>query len=262
MVLPQRVLTSLLLKGRSNVAQLSHNTSLGPKQVRHGLAVLLQQNLLYHEADYELLVTYDANPEACYNLVRGGKVLAMIESQYGVAEREVVQMLLLSGHARVADLESAFQNGPAKNNGHMNGSHNHTQEVLSGRHVLVVLARLIQAEIIHTVQPDDFRSPIDVFRSMLAKELNTGEKLTAKERKARDITAREKFRDYLGESKSLKRQLDLAGPRPNKLRKLQNGNAHQVDEDHELPHLDVGNLVNMNLRVNANIKIRQILYYA
>ncbi|CRK44558.1 hypothetical protein BN1723_019488, partial [Verticillium longisporum] len=69
--LPARIIAVLLSKGRSTIPQLVRHTSLPPRQMRHGLAVLVQQNLLYHHAIAgSSVASYEANPDACYNLVR------------------------------------------------------------------------------------------------------------------------------------------------------------------------------------------------
>ncbi|CAM1504130.1 Fc.00g017210.m01.CDS01 [Cosmosporella sp. VM-42] len=249
--LPSRILIALLTKGRSTVAQLIQHTSLTSRPLRNGLGVLVQQNLLFHYTNPETRFTsYEANPDACYNLVRSGKILEIIESQYGASERELVQTLMLLGHARIADLAQAFGSRAPKVNGHTNGTHDSQNGLIeSENHLNSVLARLIQAEILETVRPDSFRNPADVRRDIEDDVTKTlpGEKATkSKNEMQRQIIERTRnFRDY---SKTLKRSLDQSGGTfASKRRKLQNGaaeNGHAYDYD--APQLSPNIIVRLN----------------
>ncbi|KAH7005952.1 RNA polymerase III subunit RPC82-domain-containing protein [Fusarium venenatum] len=246
--LPSRILNALLTKGRSTIAQLIQYTSLTPRYLRNGLAVLIQQTLIYHHTDPNTNITsYQANSDACYNLVRSGKILDVIETQYGTAERELTQTLIQLGHARIADLSQAFGSRAPKINGHANGDHDsHDGLIESEGHLNSVLVRLIRSEIIETVRPESLRNPQDAYREIEddVTKPRPGEKASkGKSEAQREIIDR--TRTYRDQSKTLKRQLDMSGgPKPKK-RKLTNG-ASQNGHDYDAPKLNPNVVVRVN----------------
>ena len=245
----QRILIALLTKGRSTISQLTQHTSLTPRHLRNGLGVLIQQNLLYHYTNPETkLTSYDANPDACYNLVRYGKILEIIETQYGASERDLVQTLMMLGHARIADLTHAFRSRGPKVNGHINGdSESPNRMIESGHQLNTVLTRLIQAEILETVRSDSFRNPNDVYREIEEEVTKPapGERAT----KIKADTQRmliERLRTFRDQGKMLKRSLDQSGNFSSKRRKLVNGNSQNGHtHEYEAPQLNVSRLVQL-----------------
>lgn len=235
---------ALLTKGRSTISQLVQHTALTPRFLRNGLAVLIQQNLLYHHTDPDTDVTsYQANADACYNLVRSGKILDIIERQYGTAERELAQTLMLLGHARIADLSHAFGSRAPKTNGQTNGDHeSHDGLIESEGHLNSVLVRLIRAEIVETVRPESFRNPQDVYREIKDSVTKTrpGEKSVFTKTQAQE-EIQKRYRTFRDQPRVLKRQLDMSsdfsGPKRRKLTNgsAQNGHAH----DDDAPRLNV-----------------------
>ncbi|KAK2590807.1 RNA polymerase III subunit C82 [Conoideocrella luteorostrata] len=248
--LPSRVLAALFKKGRCTITQLVQHTSLGPRHLRNGLGVLIQQNLLYHHTDPNTRVTtYEANSDACYNLVRSGKILEVINSQYGTAERDLVQTLMQLGYARIADLTHAFSSRAPKINGHTNGAHDPSSGLIESKdHLNAALARLIQAEILETVRPESFRSPAEVYREIEADVTKTapGEK-ASKNKMELHMRVVEKFRTFRDQSKALKRQLDQSSGPVTKRRKLQNGSSRNDDFVHDdAPDLNPNVVVRVN----------------
>ncbi|KAM0440792.1 hypothetical protein ACHAPT_000093 [Fusarium lateritium] len=248
--LPSRILIALLTKGRSTISQLAQHTALTPRFLRNGLAVLIQQNLLYHHTDPDSDVTsYQANADACYNLVRSGKILDTIEHQYGTAERELAQTLMLLGHARIADLSHAFGSRAPKTNGQTNGDHeSHDGLIESESHLNSVLVRLIRAEILETVRPESFRNPQDVYREIKDDVTKTkpGEQVTRTKSEAQQeiITRYRTFRD---QPRLLKRQLDMSSDFAPKRRKLTNGSAQNGHaHDYDAPRLNPNVVVRLN----------------
>lgn len=228
----QRILVALFTKGRSNITQLAQHTSLSPRQLRNGLGVLIQQNLVYHSTDADSRGTsYEANSDASYNLVRSGKILEVIDSQYGTAERDLVQTLMLLGYARIADLTHAFTSRAPKTNGHTNGAHESGSGLIeSEAHLNAALSRLIQAEIVETVRPDSFRNPAEVYREIEADVTKTGPGEKASKNKIEQhMQIVERFKAFRDQSKALKRQLDQSNGPVAKRRKLQNGAARADD---------------------------------
>ncbi|KAH7321026.1 RNA polymerase III Rpc82, C-terminal [Stachybotrys elegans] len=247
--LPSRILIALLTKGRSSITQLALHTSLTQRQIRNGLGVLIQQNLIYHHTDPDSrTTTYEPNADACYSLVRSGKILEAIESQYGTSERDLVQTLLHLGHAKIHDLVQAFESRNPGANGHTNGSSNSSGLIQSTDHLAAVLARLIQAEIVETVRPDSFRNPTDVYHEIERDVTKTGPGEKANKNKdeiKRQIV--ERMRQFRDQKTILKRQLDV-GRGPAKRRKLENGHRENGFHDEEdVPRLNKPNVV---VRVN------------
>jgi DNA-directed RNA polymerase III subunit RPC3 len=75
------------------------------RHLRHGLAVLLQQNLIYYHHDADSRVTYyEANQDASYLLLRSGKIIEFIYTRYGASARDIAQNLLYLGHAKIGEL--------------------------------------------------------------------------------------------------------------------------------------------------------------
>ncbi|KAM3465405.1 hypothetical protein MY5147_004873 [Beauveria neobassiana] len=247
--LPSRILSTLLTKGRSTIAQLAQHTSLPPRFLRNGLSVLVQQNLLFHHTDSDSRGTsYEANSDACYNLVRSGKILEAIESQYGTAERDLVQTLLQLGFARIADLTQAFKGRTSKTNGHTNGSTEMASGLIeSESHLNAVLGRLIQAEIVETMRADSFRNPRDVHREIEQDVTRTGPgEKTSKITAEQYGQIRSKYRTFKEQGMSLKRQLDITRGASGKRRKLQNGKGHQLDDEFDAPPLNPNIVVRIN----------------
>lgn len=240
----------LFSKGKMTVAQLAQHTSLSPRQVRHGLAVLLQQNLLFYESSsVSSIAGYEANPDACYGLVRSGRIVDMIGNEYGTAEQEVFQTLLQLGHARISDLVQAFgfsdhENDNITSNGH---SSNEEDPFMKAGHIgsrqefHAILARLVMAEVIDQVGPKTFRDPEDVYREIEqdVTKVVPGEKaVNNKTEQQRKIVTQ--FVAARDEGKKLKRQLDQTVPFAGKRRRLTDGgSAHGSLETHGFPGLDV-----------------------
>ncbi|RWA09934.1 hypothetical protein EKO27_g5154 [Xylaria grammica] len=129
----QRIVATLLARGRSNVRDLALHTSLNPKQVRHGLALVIQHNLVFYQTDHETAATtYEANPQASYHLVRIGKILDVIDRKYGIMARNLVNDLLMLGHVEIAELVRyhRLKHGPpkVKINGEQNHNHDHDHD--------------------------------------------------------------------------------------------------------------------------------------
>ncbi|KAI1325641.1 RNA polymerase III subunit RPC82 [Xylariaceae sp. FL0255] len=130
--LPSRIIAALLARGRSNVRELTLHTSLTYHQVRHGLALAIQHNLvLYHIADKELeIARYEANPLTCYHLVRVGKILDLIDRNYGPLAKQLVDHLLTLGNVEIAGLVQYYTTKAGK--GHKkataNGVLNHEDD--------------------------------------------------------------------------------------------------------------------------------------
>lgn len=176
----QRVFAVLLRRGRLPIPLLIQHTRITPKHLRHGLAVLVQQNLVYHYHDPDSKVTYyEANADAAYSLVRSGKILRILKSRYGNLAEDVVQNLLLLGHTRVGDLQDAYSSKAPKTqvNGHTNGE---TTNGVNGDYkkdqkptqsqLNYAMCQLLEAGFIEPVTEGMFRSPADTY-NLIEKEI-------------------------------------------------------------------------------------------
>jgi DNA-directed RNA polymerase III subunit RPC3 len=245
---------------------------MSPFQTRHGVAVLLQHNLLYCQVD-ENYAVYEANAEFAYNLVRAGKILEMTETSFGPPAKDVIQSLLVSGQTRVADLVTAYQEkidhlnsvmqqdddedfpDPKPNgvNGHSNVSRKSDSMVKSTAQLNSVICRLVEAELIDVVHSKTFQSQPDIVKA-LEKEV-TDKYFPGGVKGGRGkIEFQEKMAEALrkvrNESKSLKRKLEQNGTAA-KRRKLfagietangtngMNGVSNGVHEEELDPALDV-----------------------
>lgn len=174
----QRIFTILLRRGRLSIRLLSKHTLLTPRQLRHGLAVLLQQGLAYHHTDIDTGTTfYEANDAAAYGLARAGKIIDMAETRFGPAARDIVQKLFLLGHTAVADLEAAYE---SKHENHVNGNSegpatatdnvNGQSAVGSVGQLHSVLIKLLETGFVEPVVRSMFLSPTDTY-NMVEKEI-------------------------------------------------------------------------------------------
>lgn len=169
----------------------------------------------------------------------------MVNQQFGPQERELVQNLLQFGHARVHDLSQAFASRYAATNGKTNGANGHHpgegDTIGSDDDLMVVLARLIQAEIIETVRPESFRNPVDVFDD-IKKDVTKaapGEKST-KTKAEQESQISNRWKSFRDQGKGIKRQLDHTRGSVSKRRRLHNGRAaNGAFEDDSVPQLGV-----------------------
>lgn len=211
--------------------------------MRHGLAVLIQHDLLYYSVNKDTKATiYEANVESCYNVLRIGKILDLIGTLYGAAEQEVVRHLFALGHVQIADLAQAFGAQGASVAGlgvkaestddELNGDNAEHAEngplIKSVFHLHEVIARLIQWEILKVVDTESFTNPEAIYDEI--EQTYTKNATSAKTSKGKEDLAREKaaeLRAARDRGKELKRKLDSETPVPDaKRRKLTNGDTN------------------------------------
>ncbi|KAK4142786.1 RNA polymerase III subunit RPC82-domain-containing protein [Dichotomopilus funicola] len=286
--LPSRIFAILVSKGRSTVLQLSQYTSMTPRQVRHGLAVLQQHNLLYYHVDPgSELASYEANPENAYNLIRTGKILEMIDTSFGAAAKDVMQNLLLSGQTRILDLVAAYRekiehaaktaNGAedddgiaAETNGINGDSHNTKKGALvikSTAQLNTVICRLVEAELIDVVHARTFHTSDDILKSVekeaMAKQTAQGAKGGKGKLELQENIA-EGLRKVRAESKSLKRKLEQNGSAA-KRRRLFSGleSTNGVHEEETDPILDPRQVIRINYeKCLVDLRNRRLVQYA
>ena len=164
-----------MCNGRLTIPSILHHTSLPPRQIKHALAVLLQQHLAFWYTVHEGTTYYEANWTGAYALVRSGKLTKAVEDRHGPVAAEILTNLLLSGHARVADLEQAhgspshavsFEPGNPKAtpNGELpNGKSRHPPNghAPASESFQSALTALVRAGLLTAVHESHFRSEAD-----------------------------------------------------------------------------------------------------
>jgi DNA-directed RNA polymerase III subunit RPC3 len=247
----QRIFTILLRRGRLPIHSLGQHTRLTRRQLRHGLVVLIQQNLVYYFEEGETTY-YEANQDSAYGLVRSGKILEVLESRYGALARDLVLNLFLLGHTRVCDLADAYRSSneavAASSTGWEDDTH-----VFSAGKVDSMLYDLLEAGFVEPVVEAMFRSPDDTYnnveKTILRDEFTGGPKGT-KQKEQMKNRIRDKLESIRSEGRDWKRQgtkrawNGVTGTNGDaKRRKLANGdlavNGNHDHEDEDL-RLEVG----------------------
>ena len=242
-----------MARGRSSLQDLCLNSGLAPAQVRHGLAILTQQSLLYHYTDEDKRQTtwYEANPRAAYNIIRIGKIVELVAQDFGDDAAELVQTLSSLGNARLLDLQEAYvarhhaSEGRSRINGAANGDnsfdsddnpfeHYQRQEGVTEK-LSNSVYELLEHDILELCTPRSFNDPKDVRAEVEKEILRTHfHGSPPKGAKAQDQFlghVREKLLEYRDEPQRLKSQLihKLQNARSacfsNKKRKLENGTS-------------------------------------
>ena len=105
----QRIFGVFLIYGRFTFPALLHRCRLTPRQLKHGLAVLIHQQLvLWFTSPGDNGAVYEPNLVNAYALVRSGKHVKTVGDRYGEVAAGVVLNLLRLGYIRVGDLVKAY----------------------------------------------------------------------------------------------------------------------------------------------------------
>lgn len=252
----QRIFTILLRRGRLSIHTLAQHTRLNRRQLRHGLIVLIQQNLIYYVEEGPQATYYEANRSAAYGLIRSGKILDIVDSRYGSVARDMVLNLFLLGHAKVGALIDLCQlnRSPTVNGDSSAHVASHTQRQTPAQ-LDSILCDLLEAGLLEPVTDLTFRSPDDTFNEVEQKLLKTeftGGTKGTKQKELLKTRIREELATLRSEkqkwkSNSNKRKLEGAhvnGTNGNaKRRRFSNGslavNGNHADENESL-RLEVG----------------------
>lgn len=165
----------------------------------------------------------------------------MIGREYGAAEQDIVQSLMFLGHARISDLEHAFEArilrerrddphpSTLKVNGISQSANTPRDRIESIEHLHTVLATLAQRDVIELVGPWTFESPEDVYHRIEedVRKVGPGEKFP---RKKADVEKelRRRLRQERDRGAGLKHLLHVIPGSPAKKRKLANGDAPNI----------------------------------
>ncbi|KAK0612861.1 DNA-directed RNA polymerase III subunit RPC3 [Bombardia bombarda] len=257
-------------------------------QLRHGLAILIQHNLLYYDVDSDThMAYYEANTDNAYCLIRTGKILEMIDTSFGPPTKDVVQSLLLLGQTRISDLVAAYRekiasanqavidkesnvfDDAAATNGNSQPKKLNNLAVKSTAQLNSILCRLVEAELIDVVHDKSFQSPIDTYKAVEKEATDTFFPGGVKGGKAK-IEFEEKIAEGLrkvrNESKLLKRKLEQNGPAAKRRKLFLNGGvangAHDEEEDKD-PALDPKQVIRINYeKCLVELRNRRLVQFA
>ncbi|KAK8212622.1 RNA polymerase III subunit RPC82 family protein [Phyllosticta capitalensis] len=105
--LSSRVFSILAKLGRLPIRGLLKASDFSVRELKHGLAVLIQQHLVLHHTS-EDDTYYEPDWQHAYALVRYGKIAKMVEDRFGDAAGGLASNLLLLGNAKISDLAQAY----------------------------------------------------------------------------------------------------------------------------------------------------------
>lgn len=236
------------------IQALAQHTRLNKRQLRLGLVVLIQQNLVYYVEEGSQATYYEANQGAAYGLVRSGKILDIIQTRYGGVARDLVLDLFLHGHSKVGELIDQYQlkkNPPA--NGNAIAAFN--AQRTSNAQLDAILYDLLEASLLEPVKNLSFRSPDDTYNEVeqtLLKSEFSGATKGTKQKEQLKMMIRDKLGAFRSEMESWKpkgnkRRADGAlvnGTNGSAKRRRYSNGSHAVNGNHaeedESPRLDVG----------------------
>ncbi|PYH98365.1 DNA-directed RNA polymerase III subunit rpc3 [Aspergillus ellipticus CBS 707.79] len=115
-----RIFSTLQRYDRLSFPRLKFYSRLSDRQLRHGLAAMIQHHLVYHYTSLDDGATYyEPNLQAAYYLVRSGKILEFIHARLGKYAATLMATIMFLGHAQVSYLETLpeLQPEPPKTNG-------------------------------------------------------------------------------------------------------------------------------------------------
>jgi DNA-directed RNA polymerase III subunit RPC3 len=191
--------------GRLEAIQLAQRCRLPLRQIRHGLSVLVQAQLVYHHTSSDQRTSYEANLRAAYDLIRSGKIIHLAKQGLGEDAALVVAHILLVGQVTIKDLDrfwkqshgdSKIQNGEG-NQGHRK-THNDVTESAEaqaplhsrshqGRNDLSnILKRLVQNGFLLRIRRAHFCTPADNYFDAQSQLLPLEDGTAAKGRKSQD----------------------------------------------------------------------------
>ncbi|EXJ61064.1 hypothetical protein A1O7_05217 [Cladophialophora yegresii CBS 114405] len=101
-----QIFRQLAQLGRLSVQQLAQKCRFPLRQVKIGVATLIQLRLVYHHTTYEGLSTYQADTTYAYNLMRTGRLVELVDWSLGSSAAEIIETLAAMGFATAHELET------------------------------------------------------------------------------------------------------------------------------------------------------------
>jgi hypothetical protein len=106
----QEIFRQLARHGRQNVHQVAQRCRLPLRQVRAGIAALIQLRLAFHHTSTDGLSTYQANPSEAYNIMRTSKLINKVNRIWGSDASLLIEILASLGFATVHELRKHAMN--------------------------------------------------------------------------------------------------------------------------------------------------------
>ena len=94
--------------GRLHLRGLALQSGLSLRYLKHGIVVLIQEQLALHHTGEDGITYYEANWVQAYALARCGVMVNLMEQRLGDSAAGIISNLLLLGNARVGDLTDAY----------------------------------------------------------------------------------------------------------------------------------------------------------
>lgn len=195
----------LAIYGRLEATQLAQRCRLPLRQIRSGLAVLVQAQLVYHHTSSDQRTSYEANLQAAYDLIRNGKIIHLAKQTLGKDAALVVAHILSVGQVTMKDLRTfwkrSYEEGDTGNGRSKHGhgeDHNdcagrpQAQPVMyngwqCGRGDLgTVLKLLVQSGFVLRVRRAHFSTPADNYFDAQSELRSLEDGTATKSRKSQD----------------------------------------------------------------------------
>ncbi|KAI4142229.1 MAG: hypothetical protein L6R39_005025 [Caloplaca ligustica] len=107
--IPSRVFGALAFHGRLPFRGLVHRTQISPTEIRHGLAVLIQQQLVqWYDPENSGQAFYEADIHNSFTLARSCKYSGLVKERFGDLASDILSNLIVLGYARVGDLTRTY----------------------------------------------------------------------------------------------------------------------------------------------------------
>src|ERR1700749_4633 len=104
----QHIFRQPALYGRLSLQQIAQKCRLPLRQVKAGVASLIQLRLLYHHTNPGGVSTYQANNGNAYNVMRTGRLVELVNWNLGASAAVIVETLAALGFATVHELKAEF----------------------------------------------------------------------------------------------------------------------------------------------------------
>jgi DNA-directed RNA polymerase III subunit RPC3 len=198
----QHIFSTLATYGRLEATQLAQKCRLPLRQIRHGLAGLIQAQLIYHHTSSDQRTSYEANLRAAYDLIRNGKITHLALETLGEDAALVVAHILSVGQVTVKDLQRFWKQCRGDHNLQNGGSslehgedHSNVTEradkqtqirniVWQGHNDLSnILKQLVKNGFVLRVRSAHFHTPADNYFNAQSHLLSGEDITTAKSRK-------------------------------------------------------------------------------
>ncbi|EXJ93339.1 hypothetical protein A1O1_01731 [Capronia coronata CBS 617.96] len=166
-----QIFQHLIQQGRLSVNQLAQRCRLPLRQVKAGIAALIQLRLIFHYTTPDGLSTYQANVHSAYNLIRAGRIVELVARRYGPAAAKIMEHLAILGYATADELEAHVCEDnvltTSKDSAELTNGHHEEGVLLGGANPEVrtsfrtALKHLLDDRFISSVRDAHFQSEFD-----------------------------------------------------------------------------------------------------